>query len=194
MAALIDNVTISRSNVSAKTIRNNLIPQKIGIFIWRFLKGRIAVKTELVKRGIDVDTVLCPLCDKATETLDHSFLSCDFTKAVWAGIHQWWQVALTPLTNLEDILRGVRYGSIPLHLTRVWQVITWTTCYLIWKNRNYKVFNGDSWSTSKTICEIQVKAFEWIRNRSKKFHKDWLQWLLNPTDLGAPDTNNLDPG
>ncbi|GJS57295.1 ribonuclease H-like domain-containing protein [Tanacetum coccineum] len=39
---------------------------KVNIFMWRALKGRLPVREELDKRGIDLDSVLCPSCTNAT--------------------------------------------------------------------------------------------------------------------------------
>ncbi|XP_071708224.1 uncharacterized protein [Rutidosis leptorrhynchoides] len=149
---------------------------------------------ELEKRRVDLDTLLCPMCNNVPESIDHAILSCKNAKYVWAGIHKWWKINLPSGINLEELLGGSNYGNLSAKLSKIWQAIAWTTSYIIWKNRNQKVFNNDSWSSSKIICEVQVKTFEWISNRSRKIHKDWLQWLLDSTNLGFPAINNLDHG
>ncbi|XP_071731784.1 uncharacterized protein [Rutidosis leptorrhynchoides] len=175
-------------------MRNNLIPQKIGIFIWRVVKGRIAVKTELEKRGIVLDTLLCPMCNNVPESIDHAILSCKTAQEVWEGIHKWWKINLPSHITLEELLGGSNYVNFSGKISKIWQAITWSASYIIWKNRNQKVFKNDSWSSSKIICEVQVKTYEWISNRSRNIHKDWLHWLLDPINLGFPDINNRDPG
>nr|GEW70259.1 RNA-directed DNA polymerase, eukaryota, reverse transcriptase zinc-binding domain protein [Tanacetum cinerariifolium] len=45
-----------------ETFWNKLVPKKVNIFMWRALKGRLPVRVELDKRGVDLDSVLCPSC------------------------------------------------------------------------------------------------------------------------------------
>ncbi|XP_071687838.1 uncharacterized protein [Rutidosis leptorrhynchoides] len=194
MALKLDSIIIPRSCVGNGTIQNNLIPQKIGIFTWRFLKGRIAVKTELEKRGIVLDSLLCPMCNNVTESIVHAIFSCKTAHDVWVGIFKWWKINLPSDITLDELLGGTGYGNFSSIQAKIWQAIMWTTRYIIWKNRNQKVFNNDSWIAQKIICEVQVKTFEWIGNRSKRIHKDWHQWLYDPINLGFPAINNRDPG
>jgi hypothetical protein len=61
------------------------IPHKILTFTWKFLRNALPLKTELCRRGINCDPV-CPLCQTATETINHLFLQCHFTRKVWLGV------------------------------------------------------------------------------------------------------------
>ncbi|XP_071740474.1 uncharacterized protein [Rutidosis leptorrhynchoides] len=174
MANKIDSIILPRTNVGNATIRNNLIPQKVGIFVWRVLNGRIAVKVELAKRGIDSGSLLCPICKDTPESIDHALLSCKLSNEVWTGIHKWWKINMPAGFDLKMALASTNYSSLPTRSWKTWQAIMWTTSYMLWKNSNQKVFNDDSWCSAKIISEIQVKTFEWIGNRSRKLHKDWL--------------------
>ena len=62
------------------------MPKKVNIFVWRVLQGRIPVREELDKRGIDLDSKLCPCCDSAAETCSHSLVMCNFAMSVWENI------------------------------------------------------------------------------------------------------------
>ncbi|XP_071739269.1 uncharacterized protein [Rutidosis leptorrhynchoides] len=62
------------SNIA--TLRNNLVPIKVGVFVWRVRWGRIPVLFELYKRGVDLNSVICSLCDYAVETVSHALFSC----------------------------------------------------------------------------------------------------------------------
>ncbi|XP_071714568.1 uncharacterized protein [Rutidosis leptorrhynchoides] len=57
------------------TMRNSLVPQKLDIFIWRAKIGRLPVRVELDKRGIDLDSVRCPNCNNDPETVEHMLLN-----------------------------------------------------------------------------------------------------------------------
>ncbi|GKB90683.1 reverse transcriptase domain, reverse transcriptase zinc-binding domain protein [Tanacetum coccineum] len=51
--------------------------KKVNIFVWRALRGRLSVREELDKRGIDLDSVLYPSCNNAVESCAHSLVTCD---------------------------------------------------------------------------------------------------------------------
>ncbi|XP_071688854.1 uncharacterized protein [Rutidosis leptorrhynchoides] len=190
MAKTIDDKLISRESNPTETIKNNLVPLKVGIFVWRVLRKRIAVRVELDRRGIDLDTLLCPLCNDVVESVDHAIYSCKSAKDVWIGILKWWNLSLPSGATFEELIKGSSFPTLNSTKWKVWQAVVWVTCYLIWKNRNLKVFKNDSWAPPKIIYEIQVKSFEWIQNRSRKPFPSWQQWFTRPNALDP----NFDPG
>ncbi|XP_071734461.1 uncharacterized protein [Rutidosis leptorrhynchoides] len=65
------------------TIRNNLVPLKVEIFIWRARYGRHPTRVELDKRGIDLGTVRCLVCDDGLESIGHALFSCKVARDTW---------------------------------------------------------------------------------------------------------------
>ncbi|XP_071740531.1 uncharacterized protein [Rutidosis leptorrhynchoides] len=108
----IDEALLSNSNGYKETLRNNLIPQKIGLFVWRASKGRIPVKIELDKRGIDLDSLLCPSCNDVVETVDQAIFSCKVAREVWTGVHKWWNVAMPSNFNEVNCFEAEGYNGI----------------------------------------------------------------------------------
>ncbi|XP_071728111.1 uncharacterized protein [Rutidosis leptorrhynchoides] len=158
-------------------LKNKLVPLKVAIFIWRALKKRIPVRTELDKRGIDLDSVRCPLCDHGVESIEHTLIFCRHAMDIWIRVYRWW--GLRPVTNLSlnKLFKGNCNRSLTPLWSRIWQAIEWTYGYLLWKNRNQKVFSNSSWSGSSSLMEIQLKSFEWISSRLKMHRLDWLGWI-----------------
>lgn len=46
---------------------------KVNIFIWRLGSNNLSTRNNLVKRGLDIPLVHCPLCDVDIESVDHLF-------------------------------------------------------------------------------------------------------------------------
>ncbi|GJS34354.1 RNA-directed DNA polymerase, eukaryota, reverse transcriptase zinc-binding domain protein [Tanacetum coccineum] len=67
-----------------ETIWNKLILQKINIFAWRMVRGKLSVRVELDKKGIDLHSVLCLVCDIACESIDHGIVLCSEVIKVWS--------------------------------------------------------------------------------------------------------------
>ncbi|XP_071695868.1 uncharacterized protein [Rutidosis leptorrhynchoides] len=100
-----ENSTTSNGQQEA-TIRNNLVPKKLEVFVWRAIKKRLPVRYELDKRGIDLHSVLCPLCNDDIETVDHSFLFCKHSMELWERVFRWWGFGSFSNLSLHEILRG----------------------------------------------------------------------------------------
>ncbi|XP_071739150.1 uncharacterized protein [Rutidosis leptorrhynchoides] len=161
------------------------------------MKNRLPTRVELVKRGINIESSLCPLCGIANETVEHTLLACSHASSVWEGIFKWWDPNAKYILGPNNIFRGSSLMGSPNHSTnhstKIWQAIEWVTGYFIWKNRNTKLFTNDNWATPKIINEIQTKSFEWIKNCSNMVQIEWHQWLLHPNNLNFPLLNTRDP-
>ncbi|XP_071740957.1 uncharacterized protein [Rutidosis leptorrhynchoides] len=179
LSFLIDKHILGHPSSPKKTLRNNLIPKKIEIFTWRALKKRIPVRIELDKRGIDLHSVRCPVCDDGLESVDHSLVSCKFALEVWARIYNWWNLGPCP-SSFDDILEGNLSQASSSTGKKIWQGTVWVCAYYLWKNRNMKVFRNEMWCAPVLVNEIQVKAFEWISSRLKGKNINWSTWLVNP--------------
>ncbi|XP_071689260.1 uncharacterized protein [Rutidosis leptorrhynchoides] len=162
LTSAIDNLAAAARVSLNPTILNNLIPQKIGIFIWRASKNKLPVHTELDKRGIDLHSTRCPVCDGDIETLQHSIISCKIAKEIWDSIRIWWKLDHLLIDNVSDIAKASNpHLKHPL-LASFWKAVVWVTCYFIWKNRNTHVFRNNPLCPPKIVSNIQSKSFEWL--------------------------------
>ncbi|GKC42947.1 reverse transcriptase domain, reverse transcriptase zinc-binding domain protein, partial [Tanacetum coccineum] len=58
LSKMMDNKYLHEEDSRQETVWNKIVPKKVNIFIWRALKGRLPVRSELDKRGIDLDSVI----------------------------------------------------------------------------------------------------------------------------------------
>ncbi|XP_071689850.1 uncharacterized protein [Rutidosis leptorrhynchoides] len=163
------------------TIRNALVPNKVEIFVWRTLKKRLPVRTELDKKGIDLDSVRCPLCEDDIETMEHSFVFCSHAQEVWNRVYRWWNLGNYAPYSINEMLRDFPSQVGSATGSRIWQAVVWVSAYLIWKNRNNMVFRGKRWNAPVALNEIQVLSFDWISGRAKGVNIDWNDWISNPS-------------
>ncbi|XP_071741380.1 uncharacterized protein [Rutidosis leptorrhynchoides] len=163
-----------------ETLKNNLVPGKVEIFVWRTLKRRITTRTELDDRGIDLDSVRCPLCDDGLETIDHALFLCKHSLNVWDRVYKWWGLGSVSNISINEACRGKSNISMSSIGCNLWQALEWVCVYLIWRNRNLKVFSNKSWNGPTAPMEIQLKSFEWVSTRAKKLKINWNQWLTDP--------------
>ncbi|XP_071715283.1 uncharacterized protein [Rutidosis leptorrhynchoides] len=180
LVKLINDVSTDGRNTSDPTVLNPLLPQKLSIFIWRAIKNKLPVRTELDKRGIDLHSTRCSICDDDIESLHHILFTCKTASVVWEKIRKWWNINNLYLNNLPDLAKASHPSFPSAPESSIWQAVIWVACYLIWKNRNDHVFGKNPVSPPKMVSDIQVKCFEWINCRGKKLCLDWLAWLSDP--------------
>ena len=151
-----------------------LVPRKVNVFIWRLKCGRIPVRSLLDHIGIDLHSTLCPYCENAVETIDHIMITCSFACGVWSKIFMWWNLGCFNGSSISEILSDD--GLVSSKLKGVWQAVSWSALYLIWKARNSKVFQSKEMVVDDLFFEIQLTSFFWISHRFKKLGIRWVDW------------------
>ncbi|XP_071727494.1 uncharacterized protein [Rutidosis leptorrhynchoides] len=175
--------------------RNKFVPQKVFVFTWRVIQLKIPVRSELDKKGIDLHTILCPLCDHHIETIEHELITCPKVSPIWTQMLDWWNQNNTSISDINDAIisdQGFPHNTVGSSL---WKATKWIACYIIWKHRNLKVFSNKMCNPAMLISEIQIQSYSWISNRSRKKNPiEWHQWLLNPSFYTAPPPNRMGIG
>ncbi|XP_071708911.1 uncharacterized protein [Rutidosis leptorrhynchoides] len=136
LSTLVDEKIIEIGNNLVETACNNLIPRKLEIFAWRVFKKRLPLRIELDKRGIDLPSVRCPLCDDGLETIDHALIFCKESIKVWSRVFNWWGFGNFSNLSVNEILRGLAPANLSAFGKKIWQAVEWVCVYFIWKNRN----------------------------------------------------------
>ncbi|GKA56638.1 putative RNA-directed DNA polymerase [Tanacetum coccineum] len=181
LSSMVEEKILQIESGARETIWNKLVPKKVNIFVWRALKGRLPVRGELDKRGIDLDSVLCLSCTNAVESCAHSLITCDLAMSVWDKVFSWWKMGSVNAFSIGEFFSTCGNVNVPSNFSRVWQAVIWTSGYYIWKERNARVFGNKVSSTNKIVQDIQLKSYEWIVRRSNKFKEmDWQIWLRDP--------------
>ncbi|GJR59356.1 RNA-directed DNA polymerase, eukaryota [Tanacetum coccineum] len=80
----------------------NVVPIKINIFAWRISLDRLPTRFNLSFRGIDVSSILCPICSSAGETSSHLLFSCNVARQLLFKIARWWELDIQEFHSYED--------------------------------------------------------------------------------------------
>nr|GEZ00876.1 RNA-directed DNA polymerase, eukaryota, reverse transcriptase zinc-binding domain protein [Tanacetum cinerariifolium] len=143
-----------------KTLWNNLVPRKVSVFVWLALYGRLHVRTELYKKGIDLDTLLFPGYDNVVESLDHCLVLC------------------------ENLLCHKGKSSMGKERRLLWQMTIWMATILFGRIVILGYLRG-SLRIVQDSSIIQLITFEWIYMRARKWEIQWEKWLTSPTECGV---------
>ncbi|XP_073355102.1 uncharacterized protein [Aegilops tauschii subsp. strangulata] len=116
---------------SWKQIRKLPCPRKIQMFTWRLKHESLAFRTNLIRRGMKIESTKCLLCGCAGEDGAHFFIKCKSVKAVWRalGLEKERQdlEEITSVHVMLDYLWGLHENKRVQILTMWWH---W------WNNRN----------------------------------------------------------
>ncbi|GJU61778.1 RNA-directed DNA polymerase, eukaryota, reverse transcriptase zinc-binding domain protein [Tanacetum coccineum] len=58
------------------------IPIKINVFAWKVSLDKFLTRFNLSIRGMDINCILCPICEVQAETTDHLFFSCSMASTL----------------------------------------------------------------------------------------------------------------
>ncbi|XP_071704379.1 uncharacterized protein [Rutidosis leptorrhynchoides] len=109
MATEIDSKLLHHSFLAKENARNKLVHKKIELFAWRTLRKRIPTWVQLDKKGIDLKSVRCPMCDDELEAVEHVLIFCKYAMDIWIRVFNWYlALKLAGLYNHHHL--GVEVG------------------------------------------------------------------------------------
>jgi len=100
---------------------------------------RLSITINLVRRGVQLETYICPLCKKTNETIQHLFINC---VVVWDACERW---IGTAIIRHYSILSHYHHFCLPM-LTKngnhLWKIMWVTIVTKTWAHRNKVVFRN----------------------------------------------------
>ncbi|GKE58817.1 RNA-directed DNA polymerase, eukaryota, reverse transcriptase zinc-binding domain protein, partial [Tanacetum coccineum] len=176
------NLIISHHTLvpSSPTRWNKIAPAKININSWRVLNKRLPTRINLYRRGVDLDSIRCLICDEDVETEDHVFVSCKIAADTWKEVAKWWKIPYDSSFDLHDVIHMAENTTISPKLVKFLDVVVQTTIWIIWKFRNNMVFSKKRPSKNLLLNDIKLMSYTWISSRYRKACLNWLEWLIYP--------------
>lgn len=80
-----DEIILPNSSM-IETRWNAYVTRKVNILIRRVLRDRFITFLSLSKLGLDISSIMCPVCDVEVEQLDHLFLKYEFAIRTWDAV------------------------------------------------------------------------------------------------------------
>ncbi|GKF56860.1 RNA-directed DNA polymerase, eukaryota, partial [Tanacetum coccineum] len=108
----LDDFFLPKAPVATRWIKS--IPIKVNIFAWKLHLDRLPTRVNLARRGVQVLSSSCPVCNTDQEDVPHLFFLCDVAKDVSRLICRWWNVSWLPVGSYLNWLswfNSIRLGS-----------------------------------------------------------------------------------
>ncbi|XP_076901327.1 uncharacterized protein LOC143555704 [Bidens hawaiensis] len=155
---------------------NNFVPKKVGILAWMAEMERIPVLFSLAKRGVAVESIVCPVCEENLESAEHLLVSCQFAQSIWSIITNWCKVPAIFAFSTRDLLEFHKYALLSSRKAKTFHAVCLTTIWCLWCTRNRWVFERKSPNLRSTVAEIKALSYLWVKNRSKWPDLTWDRW------------------
>ncbi|XP_071718074.1 uncharacterized protein [Rutidosis leptorrhynchoides] len=161
---------IDRYSLPSNTVPTlwfKFVPRKLNIFLWRFRLNSLPVRWNLSAKGIEINSVVCPVCANGVETMNHLFFGCNFALEVWLKLRLWLDCSMPSFSSWDTFivwLEGVQLSA--LNKNRIVAAVI-TLLWAIWRFRNGVVFNEAFCSKSSIFDQLELGILQIVVQQLK---------------------------
>ena len=177
---MIDDKTLPRSDYKSRW--NKYTPIKVNVHAWKVMTSSLPTRFNISRRGILIDSIICPNCEVGVETTGHLFFSCNMARDVSNLIARWWNVPIVDYESYEEWLEWIDTVRLPKKNKQMLEGVFYISWWLLWWFRNNKIFKAKAPKKALFLDELQCKSFLWCRFRGNKSF-GWNDWLNNPNNI-----------
>jgi len=158
------------------------VPSKVSLLAWRLLRNRLPTKDNLAHRGIlhSNDTTCVDGC-ASTESTTHLFLHCNFLGDLWSNVFNWLGISSVPVGELQrHFTRFTKMAGMPFFSHLFFKIIWFTTVWVIWKERNNRIFQNMISTLFTLIEKVKLNSFLWLKSKQVAFAYGYHDWWQHP--------------
>ena len=159
---------------------NKSVPIKVNVFRWRLSMNKLPTMVNLDRKGIDVGSLLCPVCSEYVENGDHLFFSCGMAHDLWELLARWCDLDISGVSNFAEWISWLDACQMTKTSRYILGGIADTMLWSIWNFRNALLFSTSKPKKATFWDSIVYQSFLWISSRNPKLSFSWVGWLDNP--------------
>ncbi|GJT77114.1 RNA-directed DNA polymerase, eukaryota, partial [Tanacetum coccineum] len=114
--------------VSTQTRWIKAVPIKVNIHAWKVRIDCLPTRLNISRRGIDIPSILCPVCGSVTESSSHLFFDCLVAKDNFRKICRWWEVDFMEVHTFDEWVSWIVNLRIPIKHKRLLEGV----CFGLW--------------------------------------------------------------
>ncbi|GJX08163.1 RNA-directed DNA polymerase, eukaryota, reverse transcriptase zinc-binding domain protein [Tanacetum coccineum] len=101
---------------------------EVNVHAWKVRLDCLHTRFNISRQGMNIDSILCPICDKAVESTNHIFFTCHIAREVFHKITSWWDVNFMKVSSYEEWLEWL----LNLCLYTEYKKLLEGVCYIMW--------------------------------------------------------------
>ncbi|CAN1274793.1 hypothetical protein LINPERPRIM_LOCUS15521, partial [Linum perenne] len=114
---------------------------------------KIATVDNLQRRGFSLANK-CVLCCSAHESVNHIFIQCAFASEIWKKLSSTLSIYGPRHSDVRDFISEWKGLNCVSEFTPALKMLMHSTFWLIWKERNNRIFDDSASSASTTLRKI----------------------------------------
>ncbi|GJT97325.1 RNA-directed DNA polymerase, eukaryota [Tanacetum coccineum] len=124
--SFIDDSLLPKADSPTRWVK--VVPIKINIFGWRVCLDKLPTRLYLSLRGVDIPSILCPLCSIAVESSSHLLFSCQLARLLMLKVARCWELEVHSFNSYGGWLIWFNNIRLPSKLKEILE----GTCYVLW--------------------------------------------------------------
>ncbi|GKA75418.1 RNA-directed DNA polymerase, eukaryota [Tanacetum coccineum] len=169
MVSVLDSVSLSSSADRCK----------INVFAWRARLDRLPTRCNLLYRGVEIESSLCPVCGLLPEDISHILFKCDLAVSICRRICHWWNINWIEVNSFVDWTGWFSSIRLPSKIKQMLEGTFYVAWWHLWNFRNQTIFNANPPRRSVIFDDIVSRSFMWCTSRCAKTFS-WESWLKTP--------------
>ena len=125
---MVDSQTLDMDLVATRW--NRLILIKVNVFLWKLKLNRLPSRVNLDRKGIDIGSILCPICTNDIESVNHIFFNCGLAQDLWGLLANWWALDIPFCANISEWYDWLDSPSVPSKVRLVLEGVGGPSCGL----------------------------------------------------------------
>ncbi|GKA58822.1 RNA-directed DNA polymerase, eukaryota [Tanacetum coccineum] len=139
----LDDNRFQEESLSTRWVKS--VPIKVNILAWKVKSNALPTRFNISRRGMDIDSIDCPICKMGVETTSHVFFQCNVVRQVMRKISSWWNVEYMEVNSYEEW----RSWLVSTRIRSNIKVIIEGIYYGLWFSKDF--FMGGMWSIWRLI-------------------------------------------
>ena len=117
------------------------VPIKVNILAWKIRNDGLPTRFNISRRGIDIHSISCPICESGVESSEHLFFRCRLTREIGRKISQWWNIAYAEVNSYEEWKMRLLSCGLVANLKQMLEGVWYTMWWYVWNYRNKMLFD-----------------------------------------------------
>ncbi|GJV75699.1 RNA-directed DNA polymerase, eukaryota [Tanacetum coccineum] len=155
------------------------VPIKVNIIAWKVKSNALPTRFNISRRGMDIDSIVCPICNAGVESTNHIFFQCVVVRQIMRKISSWWNIDYSDVNSYEEWRVWLVSIRIQSKLKGVLEGVYYGLWWYMWNFRNKLLFDKKIPEKALIFDNLVSSSFYWCKFRCKASFK-WDDWLKNP--------------
>ncbi|GJV19402.1 RNA-directed DNA polymerase, eukaryota [Tanacetum coccineum] len=173
---LIDDYILPSKDVPTRWVK--VIPININSFACRVFLDKLPTRLDLSLRGVNISSIVCPLCDASVESSSHLFFTCPLVCQVRSKVSRWWELDDPVLHSYDEWLTWFNNIRLSKNLKALFEGVCYVMWWSIWRFRNRLLFDKCNPRKELIFDDIVQMTFNWCSSRCN-FPFNWVTWMQN---------------